>query len=203
MNDSKVYDSTKAARRYWRISIGVAILLAVLLLLLGWMGAFSCTSCENTPIAGAADSASVAPAPVLAASAGTVPVQPASVAIAVAAPLSSSAPESTCGPISEVVITFASWSSELEPDAQAKLTDIAKCIKGPTVVAGHSDATGTRALNIRVSAARAKSVKKFLVTTGAQASLITTKAYGESKPVADNATREGRAQNRRVSLAER
>ncbi|MBL1279144.1 MAG: PorP/SprF family type IX secretion system membrane protein [Fluviicola sp.] len=65
---------------------------------------------------------------------------------------------------------------------------------------GHTDSNGTEAYNMRLSESRVKAVKKFLVANGVGASRISTNYFGESKPIADNKTEEGRAKNRRVNM---
>lgn len=67
-------------------------------------------------------------------------------------------------------------------------------------VTGHTDSVDTDEKNIKLSVARAESVKKFLVDHSIAANRITTDGRGSSKPVADNKTAEGRAQNRRVEI---
>jgi outer membrane protein OmpA-like peptidoglycan-associated protein len=67
-------------------------------------------------------------------------------------------------------------------------------------VGGHTDSTGSRATNTRLSQARAESVMAYLVSKGVAAGQLAAKGFGPDEPVADNATREGRAQNRRVEL---
>lgn len=67
-------------------------------------------------------------------------------------------------------------------------------------VAGHTDSTGTAAVNDQLSKARADSVRDYLASRGAAASRMETKGYGSSRPIADNGTAAGRAQNRRVEL---
>lgn len=67
-------------------------------------------------------------------------------------------------------------------------------------VAGHTDSQGGARGNLRLSQARAESVRRYLVAHGVPASMLTAKGYGESRPVADNATADGRALNRRVEL---
>ena len=67
-------------------------------------------------------------------------------------------------------------------------------------VEGHTDSTGKVAYNQELSERRASSVKKYLVDKGVDGSRITTKGFGASKPIADNSTKEGRAQNRRTEM---
>ena len=66
-------------------------------------------------------------------------------------------------------------------------------------IAGHTDSTGPKAYNLKLSEARAKTVKDYIVRTyGVDASRLVAKGYGESLPVEDNSTSQGRAKNRRV-----
>jgi OOP family OmpA-OmpF porin len=67
-------------------------------------------------------------------------------------------------------------------------------------VVGHTDSTGPAAYNQGLSERRAESVKSYLVGQGLPAAAIQASGQGESKPVADNATAAGRAQNRRVEV---
>jgi outer membrane protein OmpA-like peptidoglycan-associated protein len=65
---------------------------------------------------------------------------------------------------------------------------------------GFTDATGSDAINERLSAQRATSVGDYLVTQGLPRDRVTTRGYGAEQPVATNGTREGRQKNRRVEL---
>jgi len=65
---------------------------------------------------------------------------------------------------------------------------------------GHTDSDGTEEYNMRLSKNRVESVKKFLVANGIDASRIKTSYHGESKPIADNSTEEGKSKNRRVDM---
>ena len=65
---------------------------------------------------------------------------------------------------------------------------------------GHSDSMGSRAVNLQLARRRAEAVKAYLVEKGIEAERLRVRTYGESKPVASNATQEGRLQNRRVEL---
>jgi len=67
-------------------------------------------------------------------------------------------------------------------------------------VAGHTDSKGSDAYNMKLSQQRAEAVRNFLISRGVAADRLTAKGYGEAQPVADNATEEGRFQNRRVEL---
>ena len=68
-------------------------------------------------------------------------------------------------------------------------------------VAGHTDSMGSDAYNMKLSQRRAEAVRNFLISRGVAADRLSAKGYGESQPVADNATEEGRFKNRRVELA--
>jgi outer membrane protein OmpA-like peptidoglycan-associated protein len=67
-------------------------------------------------------------------------------------------------------------------------------------VAGHTDSIGTDEYNIGLSLRRANAVRNYLINKSVSADRLTVKGYGESQPVADNATAAGRFQNRRVEL---
>ncbi|MBW8459231.1 MAG: OmpA family protein [Thiobacillus sp.] len=67
-------------------------------------------------------------------------------------------------------------------------------------VAGHTDSMGSDAYNMKLSRQRAEAVRNFLISRGVAADRLTAKGYGESQPVADNATEDGRFKNRRVEL---
>ena len=70
-----------------------------------------------------------------------------------------------------------------------------------TVIAvGYTDSIGTEQYNLGLSQRRANAVKEYLVSKGIAANRIYTEGKGEADPIASNATREGRAQNRRVEI---
>lgn len=112
-------------------------------------------------------------------------------------------------PVSEKV-TFAAdaffdtGKSVLKPDAQAKLADLVDKTKGVNleviIAVGHTDSTGSAALNQKLSVSRAEAVKKFLTGKGIEANRVYTEGKGFSQPVADNKTAEGRSKNRRVEV---
>lgn len=68
-------------------------------------------------------------------------------------------------------------------------------------VAGHTDSMGSDEYNMNLSQQRAEAVRNFMISKGVSADRLTAKGYGESQPVADNATEAGRFKNRRVELA--
>ncbi|GAA4327815.1 hypothetical protein GCM10023149_31460 [Mucilaginibacter gynuensis] len=68
------------------------------------------------------------------------------------------------------------------------------------VLDGHSSAEGTPEHNLSLSIERANAVKTYLANTGVNAANLSIKGYGESKPIADNKTEEGRVLNRRVEI---
>jgi len=101
-------------------------------------------------------------------------------------------------------LLFDTDSAVLKPESQQQLDDIANILKAyPKVkirLGGYTDNTGDKAHNLALSNDRAQSVMKELVAKGIDAARMTAKGYGEEHPVADNATEEGRAKNRRISL---
>ena len=92
----------------------------------------------------------------------------------------------------------------LKPEGKAKLDDLVgklKAVNLEVVIAiGHTDSIGSKAYNQKLSVRRASSVKQYLVSKGIEANRIYTEGKGETQPVADNKTKEGRAKNRRVEV---
>ena len=68
------------------------------------------------------------------------------------------------------------------------------------VVEGHTDSQGADAMNQELSQKRAESVRTYLVSRGIAADRITAQGFGPSRPIADNTSPEGRANNRRVEI---
>jgi outer membrane protein OmpA-like peptidoglycan-associated protein len=101
-------------------------------------------------------------------------------------------------------VTFETGSATLTAGARRILDGVAQSLIANTEVkvevGGHTDSTGSRATNIRLSQARAESVMAYLVSRGVPASRLTAKGYGPDEPIADNKTADGRAKNRRVEL---
>jgi outer membrane protein OmpA-like peptidoglycan-associated protein len=65
-------------------------------------------------------------------------------------------------------------------------------------IGGHTDNTGDKARNKALSQSRAKAVKDYLVSKGVDATRLSAIGYGDTKPLSDNKTEEGRAKNRRT-----
>lgn len=101
-------------------------------------------------------------------------------------------------------VVFKSGSSEISPESEAILTQAFNTLNdNPEIeveIQGHTDSRGGRALNTRLSLARAEAVKAYLVRKGVAASRIATKGFGPDKPVASNDTADGRQQNRRIEF---
>jgi OmpA-OmpF porin, OOP family len=99
-------------------------------------------------------------------------------------------------------VNFAVASAQLTEGSKTQLDDLVKIMKAfPNVhikVDGHTDNVGNAAGNLRLSQARAASVKAYLGTHGVEGGRIVTSGFGSTKPVADNATAEEKAQNRRI-----
>ncbi|HTO72872.1 MAG TPA: OmpA family protein [Gemmatimonadales bacterium] len=101
-------------------------------------------------------------------------------------------------------VTFQTGKAALTPASASALDRVAEGLKEyqdlTIEIGGHTDNTGGRASNIRLSKARADAVKSYLMSRGVAANRMTTKGYGPDAPIADNKTSDGRAKNRRVEL---
>ena len=101
-------------------------------------------------------------------------------------------------------VNFESGSARLTADSQGELNELVQTMnKYPSLVievAGHTDNSGSVAFNTRLSGQRAAAVVDYLAEKGIDAARLQAKGYGPDQPIADNATAEGRAKNRRVEL---
>ncbi len=101
-------------------------------------------------------------------------------------------------------ITFAYNDATVQPQFRPTLDQVADVLAqyNQTLVDvyGHTDSTGSDPYNQTLSERRATSVADYLSGRGVQSARLGTKGYGESEPVASNATEDGRAANRRVEI---
>jgi OmpA-OmpF porin, OOP family len=100
-------------------------------------------------------------------------------------------------------VTFATNSAQLTPESGTVLDTTAASLKPyPNLVIevrGYTDSVGSAAYNLKLSQARAESVMRYLQEHGVT-NQLTARGYGKEDPIADNATKEGRLANRRVTL---
>ncbi|VVP06803.1 OmpA family protein [Pseudomonas fluorescens] len=101
-------------------------------------------------------------------------------------------------------VLFATNQSDLTPAAKSQLDALMTRLQGADVssikVVGHTDNVGTDAYNQALSERRANSVADYLLSQGVAPNKVSSEGKGESEPVAENDTEEGRAKNRRVDL---
>lgn len=101
-------------------------------------------------------------------------------------------------------VNFENNKATLKPESFATLDQAAATLKEwgdvRVEVAGHTDSVGKDSYNLALSQRRAESVRQYLIGKGVAANRLFARGYGETRPVADNATEEGRLKNRRVEL---
>jgi outer membrane protein OmpA-like peptidoglycan-associated protein len=105
-------------------------------------------------------------------------------------------------------IRFDTSQATIKPESEATLAPIGEMLKTNVSmrleIQGHTDNVGTPASNQKLSEARAAAVRSYLVSTfSIAADRLSAAGFGDTKPVADNKTEEGRAQNRRVELVKK
>lgn len=104
--------------------------------------------------------------------------------------------------LSDVLFVFN--QAELTPTAKSQLDALMSQFEDADVVSikvvGHTDSVGSDAYNQSLSERRASSVAEYLISQGVAPNKVTSEGKGESQPIADNETEEGRAKNRRVEL---
>jgi OOP family OmpA-OmpF porin len=211
----------EAWRGFDRAALLVTLAGLLALLLLWWTGhGPSQASCCAAPIVAApavlpppapAPTPAPAPAPVVTPASEPAKVEPPAVVAAAPAPAKveapkveapKAAPAVDCTKLVDgVAVHFATGSAALSGEARALLDQALLCVKdGRYEVAGHTDNVGDKAMNQRLSEARANAVVAYLRSKGVDASRLVSRGYGETKPIADNGTAEGRAQNRRITF---
>jgi len=101
-------------------------------------------------------------------------------------------------------VYFETGSAALDRRSHAVLDKAVATLREYTDVRleiqGHTDSQGADAANLALSQARAEAVRAYLVDSGVAGDRLAAKGYGESRPVGDNGTREGRARNRRIEF---
>src|ERR1044071_1015587 len=107
--------------------------------------------------------------------------------------------------LSDDSVKFKNASAKLTPEAEQRLADFADKLKNDNrnvylEIQGHTDSRGANSLNARLGEERAEAVRLFMNQHGVPLNRMSTISYGKADPVADNKTRTGRAQNRRVVL---
>jgi outer membrane protein OmpA-like peptidoglycan-associated protein len=105
-------------------------------------------------------------------------------------------------------ILFDTGKATLKPESASALAPVGALLTAQPEfrleIQGHTDNVGTAAANLKLSQDRAAAVRAYLVQTlGIAGDRMTTSGFGDSRPVADNNTDEGRAQNRRVELVKK
>lgn len=102
-------------------------------------------------------------------------------------------------------LLFTSGKADLMAGAEAKLSEVARALtqqdkNARIVVEGYTDSQGSDAFNLDLSTRRAEAVRTYLSSHGVAEDRISAKGFGESLPVGDNGTPQGRANNRRVEI---
>ena len=116
--------------------------------------------------------------------------------------------DADCHIIEQTVIVravdFEFNSAQLTMPAEQTLDQVASALHAQpellVEIQGHTDSIGSDSYNLNLSRKRAEAVKAYLVSKGLADSSLTAQGYGKTKPIASNATAEGRAQNRRVEF---
>lgn len=102
-------------------------------------------------------------------------------------------------------VQFATGSSQILPVSFGLLDEVAKVlVDNPQIevlqIEGHTDSTGTAAINRKLSQQRAEAVMTYLTSKGVVAGRMKAKGFGPDKPIADNNSDEGKEKNRRVEF---
>ena len=118
-------------------------------------------------------------------------------------PKAAAAAERFCSKPAILNIQFDTDKSDIKPKYEAELKTVGEFLqyfpKAKGEISGHTDSVASNAYNQKLSERRAQSVGKYIIKHfGIDPSRITTKGYGETKPIASNKTKEGKAKNRRI-----
>lgn len=103
-------------------------------------------------------------------------------------------------------VVFATGSAKIQPESFARLDSVVEYMthkpSARIEVSGHTDNVGNPRSNLKLSEARAKAVKDYLVSKGIEGARIEAVGYGDARPVASNDTDQGRGRNRRIEAVE-
>jgi outer membrane protein OmpA-like peptidoglycan-associated protein len=107
--------------------------------------------------------------------------------------------------LSDDSVKFPVNRDALSPEAEQRLSELVQRLKSENrnvylEIQGHTDSAGSEMHNQQLGQARAEAVRRYLSSQGIALNRMATISYGETKPVAPNDNREGRAQNRRVAI---
>ncbi|MBU0474393.1 MAG: OmpA family protein [Bacteroidetes bacterium] len=101
-------------------------------------------------------------------------------------------------------VLFASNKSELMPAAQNKLNEVSDALlatkERKLTIEGHTDSQGAISYNLDLAQNRAEAVRSYIISRGYPSDMIFAQGIGEGRPIADNNSAEGRANNRRVEI---
>ena len=101
-------------------------------------------------------------------------------------------------------VYFDTGKATIKPISFKLLNEVAAVLKAnpsmEVLVEGHTDSVGSDALNMKLSGARANSVREYMIGQGVEATRLTAIGFGKTKPIADNGTADGREMNRRVEF---
>ena len=108
-------------------------------------------------------------------------------------------------PVLTLLLEYLPETTEVSDDLAVDMEQAANFVKDNPgrrfVIEGHTDSIGNEGVNLRLSLQRAEKIKTYLVEqAGVPASLLETRGFGESNPVGDNSSQEGRRQNRRIDI---
>jgi len=110
----------------------------------------------------------------------------------------------TSGGITRLLVFFDFDKAELKNESKPDLERATEFLKdNPSIrveIAGHTDSVGVDAYNLKLSQQRADAVRQYFIGRGIAKERLEAKGYGETQPIADNTTEEGRARNRRVEM---
>ncbi len=196
----EVHNWTSASGAVWRDASGRCWRDA------SWTAQTAAANCDGAVTAEAPVVAKQVAAPVAAPVVAAAPVPAAAPAVApMPAPVQAKSVTMVSKKIKlEANAFFDTNKAELKAAGKAKLDALAAQLKSldiSTIVAtGYTDASGTEALNNKLSAQRADAVKTYLAAKGIAASKMQAVGKGSADPIADNKSKAGRAQNRRVEI---